>query len=605
MPVTARAHEQIAAEFTAWAAANHPGIEVEPDVVETILDFKANYFDSTDPASWRAGEMTEILTDIVPRKVVADQYWTDALIRTVPLFVEFLADQKRPYAVRRLRAEVESALPVFAAAVGDPEQGGMGKRLLTAMGAEGIPDQAALDELTARFNALPFEERDRILGAMPAAGPPAEPPVPLPAVRLAPVGELADAARSAQSAADVLALVHWLGDRRSVTATGTLRIKDGKQAALDLGLVDPEELAQREEFSALRSSADLVGLEELWSKAIGSGFVQLSATRAYPGPSMAAWQSGDDDAVLSAWGELFDAVLAGLVEGDQAFVTYQAGVHADLPAMLFAAYVDGEISRERVIASHTENIAGHRIFTLPGFDPATEVAKALDGGLSRLERVGAVTTDGDAIRLTPLGVWRLNTLYASFGWDAPSVGDLSGADTLTRLTSLSQLSDDDASAEIDAWLDSTDHAALAGELADVIEVVEPWLRPAVFDLLMRLGEAAAGAVAGLVDTPSWRYAAAWYDQQGLTSPRSLSGPDRAWLLADQLAPTVEQLGDDVEPLRDLLTVDPTMDTSRLFDDLVRSGHPSAADVLEAMSRLATDKQTAKAARKAAFKARSR
>ncbi|WP_157575119.1 hypothetical protein [Jiangella muralis] len=592
---------EVVAEFAAWAEGSRPEVPVEPDVVETILEAKANYFDSTDPASWRAGELTEILTDIIPRKVVADREWNDALIRTVPVFVEFLADRKRPYAIRRLRAEAEDALALFAEAVSDPERWGIGKRLLSAMGAEGLPDQAALDELTARFNALPVEERDRILGTEA----PAEPPVPLPAVRLAPSDELAGAARSAPLLADVLALVRWLGDRREVTTTGALRVKDGRQAAVDLGLVDPGELARREEFAVLRSSAELVDLDELWAYAASSGFVRLTASRAYPGEAMDNWQSGDDDAMLSAWGELFDAVLAGLVEGDQATMTYHADVHADLPAMLFTAYVDGAVSRERIVESHAEKIAGHPIFTLPDLDPRTEVAGALDDGLGRLERLGAVRTDGDVMRLTPLAVWRLNALYASFGWDAPSVGDLTGADPITRLTSLSRLADDDAASEIALWLDGADHAALAGELAEAIGVVQPWLRPAVFDLLTRIGEPAAPAVDELADTPWWRYAAAWHEQQGDSGPRPLSGPDRAWLLADQLAPTLDELGEEVEALREILPALSAVDAARLYDDLMHSGHPRAADVLDALSRLATDKQAAKAARKAAFKARSR
>lgn len=601
MAVSDSTRRQVVSEFAAWAEDSDLSEHVEPDVVETILEAKANYFDSTDPASWRAGELTEILADIIPRKVIADQEWNDALVRTVPLFVEFLADRKRPYAIRRLRAEAEDALALFAEAVNDPEQWDMGKRLLSAMGAEGIPDQAALDELTARFNALPIEERDRILGTAASA----EPPVPLPAVRLAPVGELAGAARSAPLVADVLALVRWLGDRREITTTGTLRVKDGKQAAVELGVVDPEELARREAFGGLRSSVELAGLDELWVYAVGSGFVRLTASRAYPGEAMDDWRSGDDEAVVSAWGDLFDAVLAGLVEGDQAITSYQADVHADLPAMLFTAYVDGTISRERVVESHAESAAGHPAFGLPDLDPRTEVTKALDDGLSRLERLGAVSTDGDAIGLTPLAVWRLNALYASFGWDAPSVGDLTGADTITRLTSLSRLADDDAAAEIALWLDGADHATLAGELAAAIGVVEPWLRPAVFDLLTRIGASAAPAVAGLAGTPWWRYAAAWQEQQGHSTPEPLSGPDRAWLLADQLAPTVEELGEDVEPLRGVLPMSDDVDATRLYDDLMHSGHPGAADVLDALSRLATDKRTAKAARKAAFKARNR
>jgi hypothetical protein len=614
--VSGREHRQVAAEFVAWSRTNHPGVEIEPDVVETVLEFKANHFGSADPAAWRAGEMTEILCDIVPREVVADQDWNDALIRTVPLFVEFLADQKRPYAVRRLRAEVDFALPAFAAAVNDPENWSMGKRLLAAMGVEGIPGQGELDVLTAQFNALPdvltaqfnalpFEERDRILGPVPLAGPPARPPVPLPAVRLAPVAALVDVARAAPLLTDVLSLVRWLGDRREVTATGALRVKDGRQAALDLGLIAPTELARRELMWPLRSSAELRNLDELWNLAAASGFVRLTATRAYPGPAVDDWLSGGGEEALTAWGDLFDAALAALTEGDLAVMTYQADVHADLPSVLFAAYADGEASRELVVERHAEMIAGHQPFALRDFDPRTEVSEALDDGLSRLERLGAVTIDGDTVRLTPLGVWKLNTLYTSFGWDAPSVGDLTGAHTVTRLAGLALLSEGDAEAEIAAWLDEADHATLAGELTDALGEVEPSSRPTVFDLLSRLGEPAAPSVGRLVGTPWWRYAAAWYEHWGHTCPRPLAGPDRAWLLAEHLAPAIDELGDDRESLRNLLGPDSAMETNRLYDDLVNSNHQRAADVLEALSRLAKDKETAKAARKAAFRARSR
>jgi hypothetical protein len=333
--------------------------------------------------------------------------------------------------------------------------------------------------------------------------------------------------------------------------------------------------------------------------------VRLAATRAYPGAAMEEWRTGDDAAVLSAWGDLFDVVLASMAEGDLAVMPYEADVHADLPPLLFAAYTGGEVSREFVVERHAEKVAAHRIFALPGFDPRTEVGKALDTGLSRLERLGVVTTDGDAIRLTQLAVWKLNALYTSFGWDAPSVGDLAGADTMTRLAGLSWLSEDDAETEVAAWLDGADHATLAGELAEALDEVEPRMRPTVIDLLFRLGEAAAAAVGRLVDTRWWRYAAAWYEQHGLDAPRPLAGPDRAWLLAEHVAATLDELDGDDEPLRDVLTLEPATDTIRLYDDLSRSDHPRAADVLEALSRLATDKEAAKAARKAAFKARSR
>ena len=57
--------EQLVAEFAAWAARRRG---VEPDVIATLLDFKATYLDER-PTHWVAGDLSELLFEALPRKV--------------------------------------------------------------------------------------------------------------------------------------------------------------------------------------------------------------------------------------------------------------------------------------------------------------------------------------------------------------------------------------------------------------------------------------------------------------------------------------------------------------------------------------------------------
>ncbi len=604
VPVSREARARMVSEFCGWAARSHPDVKIEPDAVETLLEFKETYLDSADPAVWRRGEMSALLAEIVPRKVFADRQWSLAMADTVPVFVEFLGSEKHVSGAQWLRNEASAALPVFLAAADDPGAWGFGKRVLAGMGAEGISDSGAIEDVISRFNELPFEERDRILGPLPDPQVPTEPPAPLPAVRLASIPELVEAARASSFMADLVAVARWLGERREVTATGALRVKDGRRAAVDLGLITARELARRELIYPIRSSAEIVGLDELWRWAVESDFVELSATRAYPGQALVEWDAGDESA-LDAWVGVFDAVVAGLADGALARLPYVPRVHAEILPVLFAAYVEGEVSRELVVEGLVEELGDHPLFQLASIDAATKLGEALDGGLDRLARLGALIQDGDAVRLTPLGVWRLNALYASFGWEAPSVGDLRNADVLTRLDGIAQLTMDDADAEMTAWLEETEPGALAGDLVEAMGKVECTTRGLVFELLDRIGDPAASAVDRLFDTELWRYAATWYLARDQAGPRPMDARDAAWMFVEQLSGLVDTVADDDDALRAALPEDGDIMSPDTFDLMRRSGHPRAGDVLDMVSRTATDKKTAKAARKAAFQARSR
>src|SRR3954452_7810489 len=212
----------VVSAFAEWAQGR-PGIE--PDVVETLVDLKANYLDDAQPTRWRSGDLTDLLLELVPRKVTADDEWYAAAVPTTRAFLTRLhqngALHRASAPLSSLLAELDEIEGEFLQAVRDPARFGMAKSILGAvgLGTEDLPDAAKLDAATARFNALPFEQRDAALARfLPDDGEDDDEddvqedlPTELPAVRLAPVHELAEAARRSVLMQALRQLDEWLG----------------------------------------------------------------------------------------------------------------------------------------------------------------------------------------------------------------------------------------------------------------------------------------------------------------------------------------------------------------------------------------------------------
>ena len=214
--------------------------DVEPDVIDTLVDFKESYFDDPDPARWRVDMLRELLLDILPRKVTAPDDWFAAVVPTTTAYLGFLRDGQRlapgsdPATV--LLAAVERIGGGVQAASRDPRNFGMA--ILSSVGglapSAADPGRALMDT----FNALPDAERAAILDPSLRGGlglPPWLVPHPgdddswdedsgddrewpdLPLTWLPPVTELASEGRSAPLVAALTRLVTWNGARHKVT----------------------------------------------------------------------------------------------------------------------------------------------------------------------------------------------------------------------------------------------------------------------------------------------------------------------------------------------------------------------------------------------------
>ncbi|MFI1967095.1 hypothetical protein ACH429_23760 [Streptomyces pathocidini] len=214
------------------------------------------------------------------------------------------------------------------------------------------------------------------------------------------------------------------------------------------------------------------------------------------------------------------------------------------------------------------------------------------------------------VRLTPLGMYGVRARMLDAGLEAPVVGDLAdkGADVL--LERLPDFPRAVAQAEAEQWLARREPVAAARELLAAARGDDeraPVRRLACQQALLLLGPEAAEALREVLDDPRLGgLARVGLAERGATDVPPPSQELVFWLTVDTIAAQLGgQQGEESEAdLRDLVE-GVVSQHSGFFDEAWRVDHPATADVLEAMAELHPDRRTAKEARKAAFKARSR
>ena len=145
-------------------------------------------------------------------------------------------------------------------------------------------------------------------------------------------------------------------------------------------------------------------------------------------------------------------------------------------------------------------------------------------------------------------------------------------------------------------------AQAAAELVQAAASGSPGLRGAAFAVLDRIGEAAIGEVRAALDDPLLRaHASVWLHEHG--EEAELRPEDRTWLLVDLGAGLLEE-ADPRDVVAELLPDVPADAQAEIVAGLWRVDHPGVTDLLTALSEHHPDPAVARAARKAAFKARS-
>ena len=309
------------------------------------------------------------------------------------------------------------------------------------------------------------------------------------------------------------------------------------------------------------------------------------------GPHLAAVLArGETELVLRVW----EAALASALESEE------------LDGIATALYtVGGPVGMDGLFDAYAA-AAGSRL-TRPASISADE-GTALSLALETLADLGVVelgTDESDGsltVALSPLGIWGVHRRLRAQGWHVPVVGRAGKDGARALLAALANCDAEAGEAEITAWLDARDPAAAAAELIDAAAGGSPGQRGAAFAVLDRIGLAASNVVRDALSQPLLRaHAAVWLIEHG--EDVRLDPADRTWLLVDLGAGLLEEANAQ-DVVAELLPDLPPEDQAEIVSRLWEVSHPGVTGFLTALSDHHPVPAVARAARKAAFKARS-
>ncbi len=425
-------------------------------------------------------------------------------------------------------------------------------------------------------------------------------------MRLAPREELAAAARVAPLLRAARDLCRWAGGRRRAAAGAELSRRDAAAAAAAL------DLAPREVDAAWRVA---VGTAMIASSPLEDPCLPVNPRSpedasaaddpAAPGPAPGAaagpaatagpaaaeiLASGDAEEILALW----DRALAAILSAE------------DLDGLATALYTVGAPVRMDSLFEAYAAAAGGRRHTGPGEPDGDE--GTLSHSLETLADLGVVELDTDesagglTVALSPLGIWGVHRRLRSQGWHVPVLGAASRRGAEGLLVTLASCDAEDGEAEIGTWLTARSPSQAAAELIAAAASGSPGLRGAAFAVLDRIGENAAAEVRAALAEPVLRaHAAVWLHEHG--EEAELRPEDRTWLLVDLGAGLLEE-ADPRDVVAELLPEVPPSAQAEIVAGLWQVSHPGVTDLLTALSDHHPDPAVARAARKAAFKARS-
>ena len=408
----------------------------------------------------------------------------------------------------------------------------------------------------------------------------------LPPVRLAPRQELAAAARVAPLLRAARDLGDWAAAHRQPGVGKAFDGEEAKAAAESLELTADE-------------------LDAAWQVVVAASTGAAGTNSSNREPL----SSANAEDVLREW----DAALAALLAADEldglATALYTMGAPIKIDALFDAYSLAAGTSRPAHSASAPPGRASHdgrRPGRAPAPDP--DEAAALSHALETLADLGVVELGTDdaagglTVVLSPLGVWGVHRRLLAQGWHVPVLGGADSDGAVGLLMTLASCDAEDGESKITQWLQSRSEEEAAAELIAAAAAGSPGLRGAAFAVLDRIGTAAVGEVRGALTEPLLRaHAAVWLNEHG--EDTDLGPADRTWLLVDLGAGLLEE-ADPRDVVAELLPEVAPEAQAEIVAGLWQVSHPGVIDLLTTLSEHHPDPGVARAARKAAFKARS-
>ena len=406
-------------------------------------------------------------------------------------------------------------------------------------------------------------------------------------MRLAPRDDLAGLARVAPLLRAARDLDEWAATQHNLEAESELEPSMTEVAASALDLAPREVVAAWQVVLAARSAT---------KPELGLGGLLIH---------------GSSEAVLNVWDTALAVILASEELDGIATALYTVGEPVGIDG-LFDAYASAAGTSRNAVAAPVAAAGG---------GAGQEAASASDEGVDdhdhgsalslaletladlAVVELGTEESDGSlTVALSPLGTWGVHRRLRAQGWHVPVLGAAAKYDASGLLAALADCDAEDGEAEITTWLAARDPAAAASELIAAAAAGSPGQRGAAFAVLDRIGLDALDEVKDAQAHPLLRaHAAVWLLEHG--EDVKLDSQDRTWLLVDLGAGLLEE-ANPADVVAELLPSLPPQDQVEIVSGLWQVSHPGVTDLLTALSDHHPDPSVSRAARKAAFKARS-
>jgi hypothetical protein len=602
--------------------ARERGEDVDVDGARILLELAQGDLELTEAAQLRPPQLRALLLEVFPDVVVAGPDDVPGVLATSRGVVDFLdcTGAVPPDDATELRAELDRIAPEFAELIAatDAADREVAADVLARMMREDavdVTDDAAVERWVRAFEALPEEERF----ARTARYLPEVQDSTVPAVRLRPLDQVAADARQSGLLAHACGLADWVRERS--VPDGRLTVEDALAAVSDLKWTTP----RWDPAKGGDSARDIPEVERMWRAVVAAELVTVADGRARPGPGRATVDRGDDAAILDLWLSAFDAAVTFGVadsadddkgeDGDDGatgddgpagrrLTPFQV-VQRELPGVLIQLYEQDEPSTS---AELFDTLMDHvRLAYEVGDEDLWQTVGdyALTLELEELAGWDVIAGTDDGYELTPLGVWGIRELLLADGYTAPVVGELADGTADGLVSGLAWYHAATADEEIDLWLARRTPESAAGELVGVMAGGTAGARNLAAAVLHRVGPAAATVVREALAEPVVRpYAALWLAQHGDTSIEP-GDSEILWVFTDTVAGMLETAEPADAVAAAVADAPADLDLLATVEEMWRLDHPDVADVLGALGDHHPDKDVAKAARKAAFKARSR
>nr|WP_201761244.1 hypothetical protein [Nonomuraea sp. K271] len=547
-----------------WARANAPGSD--PELVGPAALWHRLAF-SQDLGTWKRADLRNLLLDRMPKVVEDPDAAADGMLPAVDAYLTFLSQTGR-------LAKGSDSLADLQAELDDVEDEFVDLMEELIDDADGEEDEEETGDL-GDFEAFADELAE------------------LDTIRLRPDSELAAAAREAPLIAKARDLAVWVGSGRRVGEDTLLSDAEVEEALAAVGVPRPETDGPVAEAVPY--------LWNIWNLAVDLEFLEPGdASTVAVQDDTSEWPFDDDEDVLDAWMLGLHSVDYGDPELDDDDLTMAlAGLTRGLLVRLLLAGGSrdlDDLSQDLAEAAADLDELGSDAWEAAG-DPLAPPIDWLIG-------YGMVELDGKTLKLTPLGTEGVVHLVddADIEVDARPAIESMSAHELLALSA--ELPEEEADAEFAAWMRLRDSGRAAEELLEAAgeDESDALIRVQAASVVGTLGEAAIPAWQEALKQPTLRpYAATHLSQLAVEGAPEPTQDDTHWLILDMW--TISAGLGRSEFVSSLQDIGPDM-VSNLLEVIWKIPHAHVEELLDLISQVHPDKQVAKTARRALFKARS-